>query len=898
MDISQSLNPIFSEEKLEEQTKERRTRIEQWRMMNALKKAQREEEEGKKKDDENPKKKKWNLENDSEDEEENVDNKAVMPTDDESEKKEETEDEIDPLDAFMMQLNGSSSKPEVENVANGNGPKVSRIVGTTQKEKKVMEKGELMFGNEDAMEYSSEEEDESLGEALSNFQNKQQPRKLEVTVDHSKIHYERFTKNFYIEVPEIAAMTPEEVEHLRNEELEGVKIKGRNCPRPILQWVHAGVNKKILKILKDLKYEKPTPIQAQAIPAIMAGNDMIGIAKTGSGKTLAFLLPMFRHIMAQRPLEYGDGPIAVIMTPTRELALQIHRECHKFARKNELKSCCVYGGTGISEQIAELKRGAEIIVCTPGRMIDMLYVNKGGVTNMRRCTYLVMDEADRMFDMGFEPQVRQVINSCRPDRQLVLFSATFNRHMEALARQYLVKPVEVQIGGRSVVCSDVEQIVVVMSEQQKFLKLLELLGDLHVEGSSTLIFVDKQERADNLLKDLIDHNWRGCMSLHGGIDQYDRDSIITDFKNGVCTLLVATSVAARGLDVRNLKLVVNFNCPNHYEDYVHRCGRTGRAGQKGKAYTFITSDQSRYSGEIIKALELSNTEVPSELEKMWLEFKNEQQSQGKKVKSSQGGFSGRGFKFDENEATMLQEKKQAQKAQYGMQDSEDENDTENIDDKIESLFNSKKTVKDISRPIVNEQTQSVADKNQAGLERAKLLASKININKSFQPTNQLDVMQQAANSFMRGGTFQAPEVAKKTHAQIIAERINQKINYHPGERDDLYQTVNSEAGKHYEEELEINGFPQTCRYKVCARDALNEICDYSETSITIRGQYYPPGQKPETDQDERKLYLAIEAPTELAVQKARSEITRIIKEELIRLQNYNQPMNKGRYKLF
>jgi len=377
MDVSQSLNPIFSEEKLEEQTKERRLRIEQWRMMNALKKAQREEEEGKKKDGDEVKKKKWNLDNDSEDEEENVDAKAdMMSTDDESDKKEETKDEIDPLDAFMMGLNGGAQQ-DGEEAGNGNGPKVRRIVGTTKSDKKVMEKGELMFGNEDAMEYSSEEEDESLGEALSNFQNKQQPRKLEVTVDHSKIHYERFTKNFYIEVPEIAAMTDEEVEHLRNEDLEGVKIKGRNCPRPILQWVHAGVNKKILKILKDLKYEKPTPIQAQAIPAIMAGNDMIGIAKTGSGKTLAFLLPMFRHIMAQRSLDYGDGPIAVIMTPTRELALQIHRECNKFARKNNLKSCCVYGGTGISEQIAELKRGAEIIVCTPGRMIDMLYVNKG-----------------------------------------------------------------------------------------------------------------------------------------------------------------------------------------------------------------------------------------------------------------------------------------------------------------------------------------------------------------------------------------------------------------------------------------------------------------------------------------------------------------------------------------
>ena len=160
-----------------------------------------------------------------------------------------------------------------------------------------------------------------------------------------------------------------------------------------------------MSILKKCNYDKPTPIQMQAIPAVMSGRDMIGIAKTGSGKTLAFLLPLFRHVLDQPPLEEEDGPIAIIMTPTRELALQIFREAKKFCKPLQLSIACIYGGSGISEQIAELKRGAEIIVCTPGRMIDMLAANNGKVTNCRRCTYLVMDEADRMFDMGFEPQV-------------------------------------------------------------------------------------------------------------------------------------------------------------------------------------------------------------------------------------------------------------------------------------------------------------------------------------------------------------------------------------------------------------------------------------------------------------------------------------------------------------
>uniref|UniRef100_H2YF70 RNA helicase n=1 Tax=Ciona savignyi TaxID=51511 RepID=H2YF70_CIOSA len=367
------------------------------------------------------------------------------------------------------------------------------------------------------------------------------------------------------------------------------------------------------------------------------------------------------EIMDQRPLDDGEGPIAVIMTPTRELALQITKECKKFSKSLKLHVVCVYGGTGISEQIAELKRGAEIIVCTPGRMIDMLTVNNGRVTNLRRCTYLVLDEADRMFDMGFEPQqVMHVINSCRPDRQTVLFSATFPRQMEALARKILNKPIEVQVGGRSVVCPDVNQSVLILSEEQKFLKLLELLGNYQEQGA-VLVFVDTQEHADQLLKDLMGKSY-SCMALHGGIDQYDRDSIINDFKKGVNQLLIATSVAARGLDVKNLILVVNYNCPNHYEDYVHRCGRTGRAGNKS---------QARYAGEIIKALELSLTKVPDILEELWLKFKEEQKAQGKSVKTN-SGFSGRGFKFDETEDVIAKERKQIQKAALGLQDSDDE----------------------------------------------------------------------------------------------------------------------------------------------------------------------------------------------------------------------------------
>uniref|UniRef100_A0A7N8XP62 Probable ATP-dependent RNA helicase DDX46 n=1 Tax=Mastacembelus armatus TaxID=205130 RepID=A0A7N8XP62_9TELE len=864
----------FDQNKLEEEMRKRKERVEKWRE-EQRKKAIENIGEIKKELEEMKQGKKWSLEDDDDDDEDGS---------------EAEEDDVDPLDAYMEEVKEEVKKFNM-GAMKGNDKKgamtVTKVV-TVVKTKKGphthKKKGELMENDQDAMEYSSEEEEVDLQTALTGFQTKQ--RKILEPVDHGKIQYESYRRNFYVEVPELARMTPEEVNAHRLE-LEGITVKGKGCPKPIKTWVQCGVSMKILNALKKHNYEKPTPIQAQAIPAIMSGRDLIGIAKTGSGKTIAFLLPMFRHIMDQRPLEESEGPISVIMTPTRELALQITKECKKFSKSLGLRVVCVYGGTGISEQIAELKRGAEIIVCTPGRMIDMLGANSGRVTNLRRVTYVVLDEADRMFDMGFEPQVMRIVDNVRPDRQTVMFSATFPRAMEALARRILSKPIEVQVGGRSVVCSDVEQHVLVIDEDKKFLKLLEILGHYQEKGS-VIIFVDKQEHADGLLKDLMKASYP-CMSLHGGIDQYDRDSIINDFKNGACRLMVATSVAARGLDVKQLILVVNYSCPNHYEDYVHRAGRTGRAGNKGYAYTFITEDQARYAGDIIKALELSGSAVPPELEQLWASFKDQQKAEGKTIKSS-SGFSGKGFKFDETEHALANERKKLQKAALGLQDSDDEDGALDIEEQIESMFNSKKRVKDLSAP------GAAAGPAGTKLEMAKRLALKINAQKNLGAEAQ-DVMQQATNAILRGGTIMTPSVSAKTIAEQLAEKLNAKLNYTPVEKleEERQAAEQAETVKRYEEELEINDFPQTARWKVTSKEALQRIGEYSEAAITIRGTYFPPGKEPK--EGERKIYLAIESANELAVQKAKTEITRLIKEELIRLQNSYQPTSKGRYKV-
>ncbi|XP_076835873.1 putative ATP-dependent RNA helicase DDX46 [Brachyhypopomus gauderio] len=911
----------FDQNTLEEEMRKRKERVEKWRE-EQRRKAMENIGEIKKELEEMKQGKKWSLEDDDDDDEEgpaSVEREGEVEEEQEkegeaeaaAEMEEETGEELDPLDAYMEEVKEEVKKFNMGTMKGGNDKKggmtVTKVV-TVVKTKKLphsaKKKGELMENDQDAMEYSSEEEEVDLQTALTGYQTKQ--RKILEPVDHQKIQYESYRKNFYVEVPEMARMTQEEVNEYRLE-LEGITVKGKGCPKPIKTWVQCGTSMKVLNALKKHGYEKPTPIQAQAIPAIMSGRDLIGIAKTGSGKTIAFLLPMFRHILDQRPLEEGEGPIAVIMTPTRELALQITKECKKFSKPLGLRVVCVYGGTGISEQIAELKRGAEIIVCTPGRMIDMLGANSGRVTNLRRVTYVVVDEADRMFDMGFEPQVMRIVENVRPDRQTVMFSATFPRAMEALARRILSKPVEVQVGGRSVVCSDVEQHVIVIEEDKKFLKLLEILGHYQEKGS-VIIFVDKQEHADALLKDLMKASYP-CMSLHGGIDQYDRDSIINDFKNGACRLMVATSVAARGLDVKQLILVVNYNCPNHYEDYVHRAGRTGRAGNKGYAYTFITEEQVRYAGDIIKALELSGSGVPSELEQLWATFKEQQKAEGKSIKSS-SGFSGKGFKFDETEHALANERKKLQKAALGLHDSDDEDTALDIDEQIESMFNSKKRVKDLSAPGGSGGGATPGFTGAAGLaglaipsagniqklELAKKLATKINAQKNLGAEAQ-DVMQQATNAIMRGGTMIAPSVSAKTIAEQLAEKINAKLNYTPVEKleEERQAAEQAESIKRYEEELEINDFPQTARWKVTSKEALQRIGEYSEAAITIRGTYFPPGKEPK--EGERKIYLAIESANELAVQKAKAEITRLIKEELIRLQNSYQPAMKGRYKV-
>ncbi|CAO3635620.1 unnamed protein product [Cunninghamella blakesleeana] len=752
-----------------------------------------------------------------------------MDSTDESNKKEEKKDddeEVDPLDAYMLDVTEEARKINEEDKKRMQELEFAenKKDGITDNNDKSNSNQQQKDGSDD--EYGSDPED------ILAMAAKKVKRKDLAAVDHSKMDYESFRKDFYIEPAELRDMTKEQVDDLRLE-LDGIKIRGIDCPKPIRKWTHCGLPAGCLEVIRKLKFEKPTSIQSQAVPAIMNGRDVIGVAKTGSGKTIAFLLPMFRHIKDQRPIEMGEGPVGIIMTPTRELATQIHKECKPFLKVLGLRAVCAYGGSPIKDQIADLKRGAEIIVCTPGRMIDLLCANSGRVTNLNRVTYLVLDEADRMFDMGFEPQVMKIVNNVRPNRQTVLFSATFPRQMEALARKVLKKPLEITVGGRSVVCSDVEQIVEVREDSTKFMRLLEILGRFYNEedeNARVLIFVDRQEAADNLLRDLIRKGYL-CQSLHGGKDQIDRDSTIADFKSGVTNILIATSVAARGLDVKQLKLVVNYDCPNHMEDYVHRVGRTGRAGNKGTAYTFITPSQERYALDICKALRLSGQEVPEDLQNLTDTFQDKVKSGEERMASS--GFGGKGLERFDKDRDLV---KKIQKKAYGGDDMDEEESDEEIE--LESTR------------IISGQPQ--------------------------QPQPQLQPTPAPAPADNEPEPTDPAALAARRAAEVAA-RLMAAAGVNKPQPIEIES--NDDSRPVYAEEIVINDFPQKARWKVTNKEQISQISEITGAAITTRGTFFAAGKQP--GPNERKLYLFIEGDSELVLEKAKREIKRILEEATV-----------------
>ncbi|MBN3296532.1 DDX42 helicase, partial [Amia calva] len=474
-------------------------------------------------------------------------------------------------------------------------------------------------------------------------------------IDHSEIDYPPFEKNFYNEHEELHILTPIQVVELRQK--LNLRVSGAAPPKPCTSFAHFGFDEQLMHQIRKSEYTQPTPIQCQGVPIALSGRDMIGIAKTGSGKTAAFIWPMLVHIMDQKELETGEGPIAIIVCPTRELCQQIHTECKRFGKAYNLRSVAVYGGGSMWEQAKALQDGAEIVVCTPGRLIDHV---KKKATTLQRVTYLVFDEADRMFDMGFvyriwkftiilfcflyfaEYQVRSIAGHVRPDRQTLLFSATFRKKIEKLARDILVDPIRVVQGDIGEANEDVTQLVEILpSALEKWGWLTRRLVEFTSMGS-VLIFVTKKANSEELATNLgLEDHTVGL--LHGDMDQSERNKVIADFKKKALPILVATDVAARGLDIPSIKTVVNYDVARDIDTHTHRIGRTGRAGEKGVAYTLLTHKDTNFAGDLVRNLEGANQMVSKDLmdlamQNPWFRKSRFKGGKGKKLNIGGGGL--------------------------------------------------------------------------------------------------------------------------------------------------------------------------------------------------------------------------------------------------------------------
>jgi len=299
----------------------------------------------------------------------------------------------------------------------------------------------------------------------------------------------------------------------------------------------------------------------------------------------------------------------LVLAPTRELALQIKVECDKFGASSEIKNTVVYGGVPKGPQAGVLRRGVEIVIATPGRLIDMLEM---GCTNLRRVTYLVLDEADRMLDMGFEPQIKSIVSQIRPDRQTLMWSATWPKEVQAISREFQRDAYQVHVGSMDLQANkNITQVVEVVTDGDKWNRLLHHMKEFN-NGERVLIFVETKRGCDQLERSLRQQRFP-CGAMHGDKTQQERDHTMVEFRNGRTPILIATDVAARGLDVKDVRCVVNFDMPNNIEDYVHRIGRTGRAGAKGVAFSFFTDKAGKMARELVHLLKDANQEVPERL---------------------------------------------------------------------------------------------------------------------------------------------------------------------------------------------------------------------------------------------------------------------------------------------
>ncbi|KAI9809879.1 MAG: DEAD-box ATP-dependent RNA helicase [Sarcosagium campestre] len=403
-----------------------------------------------------------------------------------------------------------------------------------------------------------------------------------------------------------------------------VEASGHDVPDPVNAFTNPPLDSHLLTNIELASYKVPTPVQKYSIPIVMGGRDLMACAQTGSGKTGGFLFPILSQAFLNGPSATpGQGaggygrqrkayPTSLILAPTRELVSQIYEESRKFAYRSWVRPCVVYGGADIGSQLRQIERGCDLLVATPGRLVDLI---ERGRISLQCIKYLVLDEADRMLDMGFEPQIRRIVEQedmpPTAGRQTLMFSATFPRDIQMLARDFLKDYVFLSVGRVGSTSENITQKVEYVEDMDKRSVLLDIL---HTHGTGlTLIFVETKRMADSLSDFLINQGFPAT-SIHGDRTQRERERALEMFRTGRFPILVATAVAARGLDIPNVTHVVNYDLPTDIDDYVHRIGRTGRAGNTGRSTAFFNRGNRGVVRDLLDLLKEANQEVPAFLE--------------------------------------------------------------------------------------------------------------------------------------------------------------------------------------------------------------------------------------------------------------------------------------------
>lgn len=351
-----------------------------------------------------------------------------------------------------------------------------------------------------------------------------------------------------------------------------------------MKFSDLGLNQFLLKAVEEQGYEKPSPIQEKALPVVLAGRDLLASAQTGTGKTASFVLPVLHALTNQSPAKSNRVKV-LILTPTRELAAQVHESVVNYGKHLSLRSAVVFGGVKINPQMQKLRSGVEILIATPGRLMDLYQQN---AVRFDEIHTFVLDEADRMLDMGFIHDIKRIIAKLPKNRQNLLFSATFSDSIRKLAKEFLHNPVEIDVAPRNAAAIQIDQLVHPVDKGRK----VALLSHLITENNwhQALVFSRTKHGANKLVKSLLDAKI-DALAIHGNKSQAQRTKALQAFKDGEIQILVATDIAARGIDIDELPLVVNFDLPQVAEDYVHRIGRTGRAGSKGQAISLVCAEE-------------------------------------------------------------------------------------------------------------------------------------------------------------------------------------------------------------------------------------------------------------------------------------------------------------------